>query len=100
MIGEERTISTILSTRWVPKARKHIVKLAFPGERAEEVWMTEKQLDQLERCFLRTPHGHSTQHATVTGIWNGRGYYAYARLDRREFIPPEQCDLSDLIDVE
>lgn len=92
----EIEIGCILSTRWVPKVGKHVVKLGYRGERAETVWMTEKQLIQIESLFARTPHGHSSDRCRVIGVWNDRGYYAYSRLEKISFIQPEQHDLSDL----
>lgn len=89
-------IASIISARWVPKVGKNIVKLGYDGGRAEDVWMTPKQMSQIERVFAQTPHGHSTQRAQVVGVWNERGYYAYAKLDKMDFIPPDQYDLSDL----
>lgn len=92
----EQPIACILSSRWVPKVGKHIVKLGFTGERAKDVWMTDKQLAQIEALFTRTPHGHSSDRLEVVGVWNDKGYYAYARLVRADFIPPVQYSLKDL----
>ena len=94
----ECPIACILSSKWVPKVGKHIVQLGFDGEHARKVWMTEKQLSQLEAQFARTPRGHSTARAQVVGIWNDRGYYAYAKLEQTRFIPPIQYRLDDLED--
>lgn len=94
----ESDIECILDSRWVPKAGKYVVRLGFNGERAKDVWMTEKQLTQLEGVFRQTPHGYSTQRAQVIGIWNERGYYAYARIENTSFIPPDQYNLKDLED--
>ena len=92
----EREIACILSSRWVPKVRKYVVKLAFRDERAEEVWMSERQLSQIENLFGRTPHGHSSSRLRVAGYWNDRGYYAYSRLIREPFQQPIQYRLDDL----
>ena len=94
----ERDISCILSARWIPKVRKYVVKLGFRDERAEEVWMSEKQLAQIEAHFARTPKGYSSDRRRVIGCWNDRGYYAYAIFEQVSFIPPEQYDLNDLED--
>lgn len=95
----ERDIARIISSRWVPRIGKHVVKLGFVDERAEDVWMTDRQLAQLEMVFDRTPRRHSTARAQVVGIWDDRGYYAYARLDRQDFIPPVRYRLKDLEDT-
>ena len=94
----ERTIACILSDRWVGKVGKYVVKLGFRDEKAEEVWMTERQLTQLEQLFEKTPHRHSTDRIHVIGIWNERGYYTYARLEKISFIEPVQYNLKDLED--
>lgn len=95
---DEREIACILSDRWIPKVCKYIVKLGFRDERSKEVWMTEKQLCQIENLFAKTPHGFSSSRLKVIGIWNDRGYYAYARLERKSFIIPIQYNLNDLED--
>lgn len=92
----DQTIAYIVSTKWVPKIGKYIVKLGYQGEKAETVWMTERQLCQIESLFARTQHGHSCDRCRVIGVWNDRGYYAYARLEKTDFIAPVQYDLSDL----
>ena len=96
----EDVITCILGSEWVPKVGKHVVRLSVDGSKARKVWMTEKQLCQLERCFSRTPHGHSSQRLAVVGIWNDRGYYAYAKVEAQSFIEPPQYDLKDLREEE
>lgn len=92
----ERPIACVLDCRWIPKVRKYLVKLGFTGERAEEVWMTDRQVSLLDRDFSRTPNGHSTQRMTVIGRWDDGGRYMYSRFQRTEFVEPEQYNLSDL----
>lgn len=92
-------IACILDSKWIPRAGKYRVKLGFAGSKAETVWMTERQLSQIERLFERTPHGYSTQRCQVVGIWNEKGYYAYARLEEQSFIEPPQYSLKDLEDT-
>lgn len=94
----EYEIDHIEAARYVAKIGKYRVKLAFREEHAKEVWMTECQLSQIERAFEATPKGYSTQRVWVTGVWNDNGYYAYARVEKEPFIPPEEQDLRDLID--
>ncbi len=96
----EREIATILGSRFVEKVGKHRVRLAFRDDRAEEFWMTERQLVQLEGCFDRTPKGYSRESGRVVGIWDEKDYYRYAIFDRPEriFYPPPAQDLSDLED--
>lgn len=94
----ERDIACILSSKWAPKVCRHIVRLGFANEKAEEVWMTERQLSQLEAVFARTPKDHSSARLQVVGVWNDRGYYAYAKLEKTAFIPPPQYSLKDLED--
>ena len=94
----ERDISCILSYKWVKKVGKYVVKLGFHGSKAEEVWMTEKQLSQIEALFVLTPHQFSTARRQVIGIWNDKGYYAYSRLEKKSFILPEEHNLDDLKD--
>lgn len=94
----EREIDHIDAVRYVDKIGKYRVKLAFRDAHAKEVWMTERQLAQIERAFEITPKGYSTRRAWVTGVWNDKGYYAYAKAEKEPFIPPEEQDLRDLID--
>lgn len=94
----ERVIACVLADKWIPRVGKYVVKLGFDGEKAEEVWMTEKQLANLEANFASTPHGHSTDRCKVIGLWNDRGYYAYSRLEKVVFIEPPQYNLNDLKD--
>lgn len=94
----EREIGTILDWSYVPRFGRYVVKLGFRGEKAEEVWMSPLQLQQLQRVFDATPHGHSSDRLSVVGVWNERGYYAYARLERQTFQPPIQYRLNDLKD--
>ena len=96
----KRVIATVLAYRWVEKVGKYRVKLGFVDEKSEEVWMTECQLDMLEHAFEGTPNGWSTDRRSVVGYWNERGYYAYSRLVKQNFIQPTQYDLSDLNDEE
>lgn len=96
----EREIATVLESRFVAKVGKYLVKLAFPEEKAEEAWMSARQLAILDRCFLATPHGHSTERIKVIGYWNDNGYYAYSRVEKTPFIEPMQYDLSDLKETE
>ena len=95
---KETPIARIIEYKWVNKVGKYIVKLGFIDERAKSVWMTRRQLAQLEAQFSRTPKGHSTQRGEVVGLWHDSGRYGYARLDRRDFIPPDQYNLADLRD--
>jgi hypothetical protein len=95
---KETPIARIIEYKWVNKVGKYIVKLGFIDERAKSVWMTRRQLAQLEAQFSRTPKGHSTQRCEVVGLWHDSGRYGYARLDRRDFIPPDQYNLADLRD--
>lgn len=92
----ERPIACIIDSRWISKVGKHIVKLGFDGEPAEEIWMTDRQLAQITCLFARTPNGHSSERLQIIGCWNDRGYYAYARLQRTSFIRPPQLRLDDL----
>ena len=94
----EWEISCILSSRWVPKVGKNLVKLGFIGERAKEVWMTEKQLTHLEALFARTAHGHSSSRMQVIGVFDDRGYYAWCKMEKQPFIAPIQYSLKDLKD--
>ena len=97
----EREIATILSSRYVAKAGRYRVRLAFRGDKAEEFWMSPKQLFQLEACFSNTPKGYSRSTGRVIGIWDGKGYYRYSRFEKPErvFYPPPAQDLSDLEDA-
>ena len=95
----EREIGSVISSRYVSKVGKYVVKLGYRGERSEDVWMTERQLTQLEEQFIWTPNGHSTDRVSVVGVWRGM-FYAYAKLVKRTFIEPEQQDLEDLNDTE
>ena len=92
----EREIATVLGWSYVPRLERYAVRLGFRGEPAETVWMTWKQLHQLQRVFSSTPRGPSSDRLSVVGVWNERGYYAYARLERQRFQPPIQYRLSDL----
>lgn len=94
----EWEIARIIASRYVAKVGKYVVKLGYTGRRATEVWMTEKQLTQLEACFARTPHDHSTERMQVLGIWDERGYYRYARVEETRFVEPPQYNLKDLED--
>ena len=95
----ERVIATILSARFVGKAGKYIVRLAFPDEKAEDVWMTARQASALEALLEQTPKGWSTRRRTVIGVWDDRGFYAYSRLVRDDspHFPPDY-NLTDLED--
>jgi len=94
----ERVIGCILSDRFVSKVGKYRVKLGFRDEKAEEVWMSEKQLIHLETLFNQTAHGHSTDRMQIIGVWDERGYYTWSRMEKRSFIEPEQYNLRDLED--
>lgn len=94
----ERRISTILSARFIGKVGKYIVKLAFPDEKAKEYWLSEKQLDSLDRALSQTPHGYSTDKVQIMGVFNEKGYYQCCRVVRAPWQPPRQYDLSDLED--
>ena len=50
---KEIPIARIIESKWVGKVGKYIVKLGFVDERAKSVWMTQRQLDQLESQFAR-----------------------------------------------
>lgn len=97
---EKKVITHIMSQKYVDKVDKYVVELSLYGAPKETVWLTEKQMINLERCFSQTMNGYSTKAATVTGHWNGRGYYAYATVGKQktvvEFEEPEQQDVSDL----
>lgn len=94
----EKEIADVLSSEWIAKVGKYKVRLAFESEKSETVWMSERQLLGILRCFEQTPHDHSTRHTTVIGVWNERGYYAYSKVERQQFIPPVQYRLDDLED--
>lgn len=98
----KRSLSHILEYKYSQRYGKYRAVLALISEKKEVVWLTEKQLINMLDCFDQTPKGYSTKLRTVYGHWNERGYYAFTSVDKakREFIAPEQHDLSDLLEVD
>lgn len=94
----EREIATVLCSRFVGKVGKYVVKLAFPGAKAKEYWMSRKQLLSLLELFGKTPNGYSCVKCRVIGHFTQEGYYAFCSIKKHHFEPPVQHDLSDLID--
>lgn len=95
---DEYRVDHIISTRFVPKVGKHIVRLV-QEDGTKMVWMTERQLAQMEACFLKTPKGYSTKRKYVTAFYRN-GYYAFSRFTFVRFDEPPQYNLSDLEDTD
>lgn len=94
----EREISHVIGYHEAGKTGKYVVKLAFPDEKAQEYWMTPKQLDNLLWAFEKTPKGYSTAKIKIIGVFNERGYYAWCKTEYTPWEPPIQYDLSFLED--
>lgn len=94
----EMDVACILDEKYIPKVGKYIVRLGFVSEKAQDVWMTCRQRDQITSLFAGTKKGYSTNRLRVIGVWRSKGCYAYARIERTTFIAPEQLPLDDLRD--
>ncbi|WP_044737123.1 hypothetical protein [Geobacillus kaustophilus] len=97
---EKRIISNIIRAKRVDKVGKYVVELAFRDRPKETVWMTQKQLWHLKRCFGETPNGYSTNKVYVVGIWDGHRYVKSEVAHDERFIPPMEQDVTDLWEVD
>lgn len=100
----EKRIFNIISRRYVPKVNKYVVELGFHREAKQTVWLTERQLEVLLYCFEQTKKGYFDKNKSVIGVWNEKGYFAYAKviehIQPKQFKEPRQHDLSDLQEVD
>jgi hypothetical protein len=93
-------LNNIISARYIPKVNKYIVVVM--GELKHKLWLTEKQMINLQNCFDETPKGYSNKYISVCGHWNSKGYYMYSTVEKRNkenlFNPPSEYNLNDLRD--
>lgn len=97
---EKKRLNNIINIRYVQKVNKYIVDLAISNENKQTVWLTEKQMINLNKCFSETKKGYSDRDISVYGHWNNKGYYAFTSLlhhkQAKQFKAPVQPDVSDL----
>lgn len=102
-VYEEKVIHTIISSKYIKKVNKYVVELAIIDEKKQTVWLTEKQMINLEICFDSVGE-YSNKSSSVVSFWNKNGYYAFSKVVRHYkkhvFIEPKQHDLSDLLEVD
>lgn len=83
---------------------KYVVDIGIYNEPKQTVWLTEKQMINMDNCFNETKNGFSNKDVSVYGHWNDRGYYTYTSVKHHKqpkvFKEPTQYDVSDLWEVE
>lgn len=97
---EKKLLNNIIDINYVKKVEKYVVNIAICDEPKQKVWLTEKQMINLNNCFDETKSGYSDRNVSVYGHWNDNGYYAYTSVLHHEqpkrFKEPAQRDVSDL----
>ncbi|WP_142415386.1 hypothetical protein [Hathewaya massiliensis] len=97
-----KRFTNIISKQHVTKLNKYVVEIGMDGEPKERLWLTEKQMINLNSCFEETPKGYSNGDISVIGVFNDNGYYAYAKVVKHKkpkyFNVPKEHDLSDLME--
>lgn len=101
---EKKRLNNIISIKYIKKVGKYVVELAICNEPKEVVWLSEKQMINLNNCFDETKNGFSNKDVSVFGHWNEKGYYAYTSVlhhkQPKRFKEPAQRDTSDLWEVD
>lgn len=95
----KRALSNIISADYVSKFNKYVVRLGVCGESSLTVWLTERQMDELEYAFSKTKKGYSDKRTEIFGVWRGK-YYSHTEVCHyvKTFRFPVERDLSDLED--
>ncbi|WP_019779147.1 hypothetical protein [Streptococcus sobrinus] len=102
-MNTRKRLTNVISKKYITKFDKYVVELGIYDEPKVTVWLTEKQVDNLDYCFDQTKLGYSDKNISVYGIWSEKGYFAYSEVVRHEqskqFRLPQEQDVSDLWEV-
>lgn len=95
-----KIISHINNISYVCKLNKYVASICFLNEKLQEVWLTEKQYNNLKINTSKLKNGYSSKYKYVEAIFNEDGYYCYSKYievkKERYFNIPIEYDLSDL----
>lgn len=97
---KEMLLTNIISKRYIEKVNKYVVEIGIKDKQKKSIWLTEKQMINLQNCFDQTPKGYSDKNISIIGVWNEKNYFAFSRIERHEkcrvFNTPVEQNVEDL----